>query len=109
LQEARLRREQAQSLRADRQPASVPMPSAPAPAPSPAAPPRFAESFSAESAASAASVGSVGSVGSVPSAPSAASPPQTARNAPCPCKSGLKFKRCCGKSAPPRLHQKAVA
>jgi hypothetical protein len=106
LQEARLRREQAQSLRADSQPASSPMPSAPAPAPSPAAAPRSAESFSAESAESA---GSVGNVGSVPSAPSPSSPPHTARNAPCPCKSGLKFKRCCGKSAPPRLHQKAVA
>jgi hypothetical protein len=27
----------------------------------------------------------------------------TSRNAPCPCGSGLKFKRCCGKSAPPAL------
>jgi hypothetical protein len=29
---------------------------------------------------------------------------QTPRNAPCPCKSGEKYKRCCGKSAPPVLH-----
>jgi hypothetical protein len=28
---------------------------------------------------------------------------QTARNAPCPCHSGEKFKRCCGKNAPPVL------
>ena len=31
-------------------------------------------------------------------------PPQTARNAECPCKSGLKSKRCCGKDAPAVLH-----
>jgi hypothetical protein len=37
-----------------------------------------------------------------PNAPKfrAASPP---RNAPCPCGSGLKAKRCCGKNAPPTL------
>lgn len=29
--------------------------------------------------------------------------PNTPRNAPCPCNSGLKFKRCCGKNAPPVL------
>ena len=29
---------------------------------------------------------------------------QTARNAECPCKSGLKYKRCCGRNAPPMLH-----
>jgi hypothetical protein len=28
---------------------------------------------------------------------------QTPRSAPCPCKSGEKFKRCCGKNAPPVL------
>jgi uncharacterized protein YchJ len=26
------------------------------------------------------------------------------RNAPCPCGSGIKFKRCCGRGTPPRLH-----
>jgi uncharacterized protein YecA (UPF0149 family) len=26
---------------------------------------------------------------------------QTARNAPCPCNSGEKYKRCCGRTAPP--------
>ncbi len=31
-------------------------------------------------------------------------PPSTARNAPCPCHSGEKYKRCCGKNAPPLLH-----
>ena len=31
-------------------------------------------------------------------------PAQTPRNADCPCGSGLKHKRCCGKSAPPVLH-----
>jgi len=30
--------------------------------------------------------------------------PQTPRNAECPCKSGLKYKRCCGKDAPAVLH-----
>ncbi len=29
--------------------------------------------------------------------------PATARNAPCPCNSGEKYKRCCGKNAPPIL------
>jgi len=31
-------------------------------------------------------------------------PAGTPRNAPCPCKSGEKYKRCCGKNAPPMLH-----
>jgi hypothetical protein len=35
-------------------------------------------------------------------------PPQTPRNAPCPCGSGAKYKRCCGKTAPPVLHRGAV-
>ncbi len=30
-------------------------------------------------------------------------PPTGPRNAPCPCGSGQKFKRCCGRSAPPVL------
>jgi len=30
--------------------------------------------------------------------------PEIARNAPCPCKSGLKYKRCCGHNAPAMLH-----
>ena len=29
------------------------------------------------------------------------------RNAPCPCKSGGKYKRCCGKEAPPVLNKAA--
>jgi hypothetical protein len=28
----------------------------------------------------------------------------TPRNAPCPCGSGEKYKRCCGRHAPPVLH-----
>lgn len=32
--------------------------------------------------------------------------PELARSAPCPCGSGLKYKRCCGKNAPPRLNLK---
>jgi hypothetical protein len=32
---------------------------------------------------------------------------KTPRNAPCPCGSGLKHKRCCGKSAPPVLQHAA--
>ena len=35
----------------------------------------------------------------------AAAPINTPRNAPCPCKSGQKFKRCCGKEAPPVLNK----
>ena len=35
---------------------------------------------------------------------SAASPSGTPRNAKCTCGSNQKFKRCCGKDAPPRLH-----
>jgi len=31
------------------------------------------------------------------------------RSAPCPCKSGEKYKRCCGKSAPPVLTPRAAA
>ena len=33
--------------------------------------------------------------------------PAIPRNAPCPCGSGEKFKRCCGKNAPPVLHMAA--
>ena len=33
--------------------------------------------------------------------------PQIARNAQCPCKSGEKYKRCCGKNAPPVLGKAA--
>jgi uncharacterized protein YecA (UPF0149 family) len=32
---------------------------------------------------------------------------QIPRSAPCPCKSGEKFKRCCGKNAPPALNMAA--
>jgi hypothetical protein len=49
-------------------------------------------------------------------APDAASPlggrvpqPPVARNAPCPCHSGLKYKRCCGAAAPPVLTGSAGA
>ncbi|HEX4136910.1 MAG TPA: SEC-C metal-binding domain-containing protein [Bryobacteraceae bacterium] len=31
--------------------------------------------------------------------------PITGRNSPCTCGSGVKFKRCCGKAAPPLLHR----
>ena len=31
-------------------------------------------------------------------------PPQVGRNSPCPCGSGVKYKRCCGKDAPPVLY-----
>jgi len=36
--------------------------------------------------------------------PTRISDSQTPRNAPCPCKSGMKYKRCCGKDAPAVLH-----
>jgi hypothetical protein len=41
-------------------------------------------------------------------AASAASAP-TPRNAPCPCHSGVKYKRCCGVGAPPVLTNSAIA
>jgi len=34
---------------------------------------------------------------------------QIPRGAPCPCGSGLKYKRCCGQNAPPLLHTKVAA
>jgi uncharacterized protein YchJ len=44
-----------------------------------------------------------------PSGPSACEidPEPTPRNALCPCGSGTKYKRCCGKDAPPVLHMAA--
>ncbi|MFN7933748.1 MAG: SEC-C metal-binding domain-containing protein, partial [Bryobacteraceae bacterium] len=35
-------------------------------------------------------------------------PESTPRNAPCPCGSGHKFKRCCGRNAPPALNTQAA-
>jgi hypothetical protein len=48
-------------------------------------------------------------VGQVPDLPSTkpAAPKTTPRNAQCPCGSGTKYKRCCGKDAPPVLNQAA--
>jgi hypothetical protein len=37
-------------------------------------------------------------------APPAPSQPQIPRNTPCPCGSGQKYKRCCGRAASPVLH-----
>ncbi len=37
-----------------------------------------------------------------------AAPVSIARNAPCPCRSGEKYKRCCGKNAPPVLGMQAA-
>jgi uncharacterized protein YecA (UPF0149 family) len=34
--------------------------------------------------------------------------PAIARSAPCPCRSGQKYKRCCGKNAPPVLTRRAA-
>jgi len=44
------------------------------------------------------------------SEPAPAAPPARVipRSAPCPCKSGQKYKRCCGKNAPPVLTAKAA-
>jgi hypothetical protein len=39
-----------------------------------------------------------------PTASSFCNPPATPRNALCPCGSGAKYKRCCGKNAPPVLN-----
>ena len=33
--------------------------------------------------------------------------PQVGRNSPCPCGSGIKYKRCCGHNAPPILNKAA--
>jgi len=41
-------------------------------------------------------------------APAAPSERVIPRSAPCPCKSGQKYKRCCGKNAPPMLTAKAA-
>jgi hypothetical protein len=38
-----------------------------------------------------------------PQPESPAALPEIARNAPCPCGSGEKYKRCCGTQAPPQL------
>jgi hypothetical protein len=46
------------------------------------------------------------SVPNVQTAP-AQSPAQIPRSAPCPCKSGEKYKRCCGRTAPPVLQKAA--
>jgi uncharacterized protein YecA (UPF0149 family) len=37
-----------------------------------------------------------------------AKPASIPRSAPCPCKSGEKYKRCCGKDAPPVLFSAAA-
>lgn len=42
-----------------------------------------------------------------PAAKASAEPVTTPRNALCPCNSGVKFKRCCGKNAPPVLNMAA--
>jgi hypothetical protein len=59
---------------------------------------------------------SAGDASTAPSVSTGASPsaPPTARNAPCPCGSGLKHKRCCGaasrgKQNPPNSAQRAAA
>jgi hypothetical protein len=39
-----------------------------------------------------------------PTSSSFCNPPATPRNAQCPCGSGVKYKRCCGKNAPPVLN-----
>ena len=41
--------------------------------------------------------------------PQPETPPEIARGALCPCNSGQKYKRCCGKNAPPRLQHLARA
>jgi hypothetical protein len=38
-----------------------------------------------------------------------ATPTEIARNAPCPCGSGEKYKRCCGTQAPPKLGAPRIA
>jgi hypothetical protein len=50
-----------------------------------------------------------GQLASICAAPQPTRPaaPQTPRNAPCPCRSGEKFKRCCGRTAPPVLNRAA--
>ena len=43
-----------------------------------------------------------------PPAPTPIRQNSTPRNAPCPCRSGEKYKRCCGKAAPPVLYPAAA-
>jgi len=43
----------------------------------------------------------------LPEPPQTSQTPQIPRGAPCPCGSGLKYKRCCGHNAPPVLSRAA--
>jgi hypothetical protein len=43
----------------------------------------------------------------LPSEPNSA--PKIARNAPCPCGSGRKYKRCCGRGTPPTLSTRSLS
>ena len=45
--------------------------------------------------------------GAASSPPKASASQNPGRNAPCPCRSGQKYKRCCGLNAPPVLSQAA--
>jgi len=63
---------------------------------SPASPTEAGQTFPVPPAISAVPVNRTQS-------PAPSPQPLTARNAPCPCDSGLKYKRCCGAAAPPVL------
>jgi uncharacterized protein YecA (UPF0149 family) len=63
---------------------------------------RLYATFAAKQAAETASQNSAKQTQSPVPSPSA-KPAPIPRSAPCPCKSGQKYKRCCGKNAPPVL------
>ena len=56
---------------------------------------------------SLSSLSSLSSQNGAPGDSAPCHPGQTPRNSPCPCGSGNKFKRCCGKNAPPVLGRTA--
>ena len=94
-------------------PSPTPVPSepsrAPAATPSPVGPFCKTEAPSCQNTESPAPQPASPSNGVAPFCNSEKTPPQTPRNAPCPCNSGMKYKRCCGTGAQPVLNRQAPA
>jgi len=94
-------------------PSPTPVPSepsrAPAATPSPVGPFCKTEPPSCQNTESPAPQPASPSNGVAPFCNSEKTPPQTPRNAPCPCNSGMKYKRCCGTGAQPVLNRQAPA
>jgi uncharacterized protein YecA (UPF0149 family) len=74
--------------------------------PKPAAKPAAAEPAAAEPAAAEPAAAEPEEIPKAPLQPAVVLS-DTARNAPCPCGSGNKYKRCCGTHAPPQLGRAA--